>query len=63
MRNKTLILLLAAVMLLACNDITPPQHATPPPTSVGSVDAISNVAAAIAHSMAAEDVRSLHPGG
>ncbi|MYA42184.1 MAG: hypothetical protein F4Z31_10585 [Gemmatimonadetes bacterium] len=57
MRNKTLILLLAAVMLLACNDITPPQHATPPPTSVGSVDAISNVAAAIAHSMAAEDVR------
>ncbi len=56
MRNNTLILLLAVVMLPACNDITPPQHA-PPPTSGEDPDPISNVAAAIAHSMAAGDVR------
>ncbi len=57
MRKESLPLLSAAVMLLACNDITPSDTTRFSPTLGESEDELSTVAAAIAHSMATANVR------
>ncbi|MCY3611539.1 MAG: hypothetical protein OXH51_08390 [Gemmatimonadetes bacterium] len=57
MRQKTPFLLATAVMLLACNDITPSDTQSSSSTFGESENGISTVAAAIAHSMADESVR------